>query len=87
MVQSLMEERFQLKAHRETRELPIYNLVTTKDGPKIRKSADQTAPSSVATLPGPCEPVTTATPPPFPPPGRVGNPFDSKTRRLAAPSC
>src|SRR5215831_19209298 len=27
MVQSMMEERFQLKAHMETRELPIYNLV------------------------------------------------------------
>ena len=27
MVQSLLEDRFQLKAHREMRELPVYNLV------------------------------------------------------------
>jgi len=80
MVQSLLEDRFQLKAHRETRELPIYNLVTTKDGPKIRKSADQTTPTFAAALPGPCDPASSAnTPPPFPPPGRGGAPFDPKS--------
>ena len=43
MLQSLLEERFQLKAHYETRELPIYNLVVAKDGPKMKLSEDQTA--------------------------------------------
>jgi len=38
MVRSLVEERFQLKAHMETRELAIYNLVVAKDGPKIKRS-------------------------------------------------
>ena len=33
MVQSLLEDRFQLKAHVETRDLPVYNLVVGKDGP------------------------------------------------------
>jgi uncharacterized protein (TIGR03435 family) len=80
MVQSLLEDRFQLKAHRETRELPIYNLVTTKDGPKIKKSADQTTPTFAAALPGPCDPASSAnTPSPLPPPGRGGNPFDPKS--------
>src|SRR5215471_15802550 len=41
MVQSMMEDRFQLKAHMETRELPVYNLVVGKDGAKIKASADQ----------------------------------------------
>jgi len=80
MVQSMLEDRFQLKAHQETRELPIYNLVVTRDGPKLKKSADQTTPTVAAALPGPCEPASTAnTPPPFPPPGRGGNPFDPKS--------
>ena len=42
MMQSLLEDRFQLKAHRETRELPVYNLVRFKSGPK--PSVDQTPP-------------------------------------------
>src|SRR5882724_5859308 len=32
MVQSLLEDRFQLKAHFETRDLPVYNLLVGKDG-------------------------------------------------------
>jgi len=44
MVQSLLEDRFQPKFHRETRELPTYTLVAAKDGPKIKLSADQTPP-------------------------------------------
>lgn len=42
MLQSLLEDRFQLKAHRETRDLPVYNLVLIKRGPRL--SADQTLP-------------------------------------------
>src|SRR5215475_2258962 len=45
MVQSLLEERFQLKAHFETRELPVFNLVVVKPG-KMTLSADQTPPDS-----------------------------------------
>jgi uncharacterized protein (TIGR03435 family) len=42
MLQALLEERFKLKSHREMRELPVYNLVVTKRGPKM--SSDQTPP-------------------------------------------
>jgi uncharacterized protein (TIGR03435 family) len=41
MVQALIEERFQLKSHREMRELPVYNLAVAKSG-KLKLSQDQT---------------------------------------------
>lgn len=38
MVQALLADRFALVTHHETPELPIYNLVLTKDGPKFKPS-------------------------------------------------
>ncbi|HKE82310.1 MAG TPA: M56 family metallopeptidase [Vicinamibacterales bacterium] len=35
MLQVLLEDRFRLKVHRETRELPVYALVVGKNGPKL----------------------------------------------------
>jgi uncharacterized protein (TIGR03435 family) len=35
MLQSLLEDRFQLKIHRETRELPVYALVAARSGLKL----------------------------------------------------
>jgi hypothetical protein len=35
MLQSLLEDRFQLKSHRETRELPVYALVAARRGLKL----------------------------------------------------
>jgi uncharacterized protein (TIGR03435 family) len=40
MMQSLLEDRFKLKAHRETRELPAYELALDKDKPKLTPSKD-----------------------------------------------
>jgi uncharacterized protein (TIGR03435 family) len=52
MLQSLLEDRFQLKLHSETREAPVYALVVTNGGPKIKLVADQTTP----TVNGPAQP-------------------------------
>lgn len=35
MLQSLLEDRFRFKYHRETREMPVFHLVTAKGGPKL----------------------------------------------------
>ena len=39
MLQSLLEDRFKLGIHRETRIEPIYDLVVTKAGPRLKNSA------------------------------------------------
>jgi uncharacterized protein (TIGR03435 family) len=44
MQQSLLADRFKLKTHYETKEMPMYELVPAKSGPKLSK-----APSSVTT--------------------------------------
>lgn len=38
MLQSLLEDRFRLKIHRETRQVPVFALVVTKGGPKLQTS-------------------------------------------------
>src|SRR6516225_5035555 len=69
MIQSMLEDRFQLKSHMETREMPIYNLVLGKDGPKLKASEDQTPPNlGQGGPPPPCGPVPAAPPATLPPP-------------------
>src|SRR5437763_7585922 len=38
MMRMLIEDRFQLKIHRENKEMPVYNLTVAKGGPKIAAS-------------------------------------------------
>jgi len=42
MMQSLLADRFQLKAHFETREMPMYELVPAKGGSKLTEDSDPT---------------------------------------------
>ena len=48
MMQSMLADRFQLRLSHETRELPVYTLTISKDGPKIKP----VAPDSTAAAPG-----------------------------------
>lgn len=42
MRQSLLADRFQLRAHFETREMPVYQLVLAKGGSKLKEDPDPT---------------------------------------------
>jgi bla regulator protein BlaR1 len=42
MMQSLLADRFKFKAHFETRELPVYELVLAKGGSKLKEDSDIT---------------------------------------------
>lgn len=48
-LQALLAERFELRVHTETRELPLYRLVPAKNGPKIAaaNSTGDSAPSGI----------------------------------------
>jgi uncharacterized protein (TIGR03435 family) len=43
MLQTLLAERFKLKTHRETKDMPVYWLIVAKNGPKLRDVKDAEA--------------------------------------------
>jgi len=45
MLRTLVEERFKLKLHRETKEMPVYELVQGKSELKLDKASEPTAPT------------------------------------------
>jgi uncharacterized protein (TIGR03435 family) len=51
MLRTLLTERFHLAAHRETKEMPILELVIAKNGPKLRDSATDQTPAAEAETP------------------------------------
>ena len=59
MLQSLLADRFQLKLHSETRELPIYELMVAKNGPKLKAvpPPERPAPGAAPLAPVPGGPM------------------------------
>ena len=52
MLQALLADRFQLTAHRETKELTIYTLVIAKGGPKLQEAKPDGAHPAAGTMRG-----------------------------------
>ena len=52
MLRTLLEERFQLHTHQETRNLPVYVLVVDRNGPKVPRTQDVSAKPTVQAVPG-----------------------------------
>jgi uncharacterized protein (TIGR03435 family) len=53
MAQSLLADRFGLKAHWELRQLDVYNLVIAKGGPKLKISENPSNPPRTIAMPSP----------------------------------
>lgn len=56
MLQSLLEERFHLKAHHESREASVYALTVAKNGPRLTAPKDGTCATPVPGEPEPAAP-------------------------------
>lgn len=52
LLQSLLADRFQLKVHKEMREMPVYALVVGKNGPKFKASEADADPSGLFSAKG-----------------------------------
>ena len=75
MLQNLLEERFKLVLHRETKELPAYELLVAKGGPKFKESAPPPESADAAPKPGESAAGGPSSPPPPPPPPPPGGPM------------
>ena len=53
MLQALLEDRFGLKVHRETRTVPAYALTVTKRGPRLQPAKEGCTPIDPTTAPQP----------------------------------
>lgn len=59
MLQNLLAERFKLTLHHDKKEMPMYELVVAKNGPKMKESVDDPAPKD--------DPAPASPPPSGPP--------------------
>jgi bla regulator protein BlaR1 len=53
MLQALLEDRFQLKIHRETREVPVYSLTVAQNGSKLKPFSEGSCAPMPLTVPKP----------------------------------
>jgi uncharacterized protein (TIGR03435 family) len=51
MLQALLEDRFQMKLHRESRDLPVYALIVAKNGPRIEEAPADAPPGEAGAKP------------------------------------
>lgn len=80
MLMNLLVERFQMQTHHEHRELPVYNLVVTKNGPKLKEvtlDPEPTAPEMKDGVGPPRPPLMRST---APPPDKDGFPVVDKQK-------
>jgi uncharacterized protein (TIGR03435 family) len=86
MMQGLLADRFQLKLHRETRELPAFDLTIAKSGFKLKEALAGPGAEPPESLPPPppgTPPPVTAAALPTPPPGiAMGFPFGFAASRV-----
>jgi uncharacterized protein (TIGR03435 family) len=74
MLQDLLRDRFQLRTHRETRELSVYELTIAKTGFKLKEAVPRSgAPADIPPPPPGTAPPTNPEALPTPPPGAIGN--------------
>src|ERR1700678_3958510 len=52
MLQSMLADRFKLAVHHETREMPMYDLVVAKGGPRLRPPMEESPQGSLPPDPG-----------------------------------
>jgi uncharacterized protein (TIGR03435 family) len=52
MLRALLEDRFKLRLHRETRQLPVYDLTVARGGAKLRPLKEGTCPPGESGPPG-----------------------------------
>jgi uncharacterized protein (TIGR03435 family) len=65
MLQKLLEDRFKLAVHRETREMPVYALMAAKNGPKLPEAKEGGCAAFGPNVPQPPPPAP-GQPPPTP---------------------
>jgi bla regulator protein BlaR1 len=76
MLRSLLDDRFQLKTHRETRELPVYALVSARSGLKLPSPKE-----------GGCESPAPDAPPEWAEGSMEGRMSQPERRQLPSPRC
>lgn len=84
MMLPVLEDRFGLKYHHETKELQVYTLLVAKGGPKVKES-EGVAGAGASPAPARAGAGADVPPPPLPPPGAGGTPGGAGAARSGPP--